>query len=217
MRLSQMQIFSGTNESDCQRMIDCFKGEQRRYIAGETICQYGNSTKIGIVQSGSVILVRIDISGNQSILDRIDEGGIFGETVAFSFPGSESIFAISEKDSEVIFIDYYHFAKRCSNACNCHSVVVENLLRLVADKAYQLSEKIEILSHRSIREKLMCYFRIECSKNSSDNFVMPFSMTTLADSICVDRSAMMREIKKMKDEKLISIENKKVTVLDSAV
>ena len=45
------------------------------------------------------------------------------------------------------------------------------------------------------------------------SFLLPFSLLKLANYLCIDRSAMMREIKKMKEEELIAIEGKRVTLL----
>lgn len=214
MKMSEIELFQGTNENDCQRMLECFRGDRRFFEAGEVVCDYGaGNSKIGVLEEGTVNIVRIDVLGNQTILDRVDEGGIFGEMVAFSAADDASTFVVCEKDSFITFIDYREFSKRCSRACNCHTVVVENMFRLVADKAYQLSERIEVLTSRSIREKLMCFFHIQCVKCGKNYFALPFSFSDLADHICVDRSAMMREIKKMKDDGLIETNGRMVTIL----
>ena len=76
-----------------------------------------------------------------------------------------------------------------------------------------MSEHIDVLSHRTIREKLMAYFMIQSSKNDSPSFSLPFTRSSLADYISVDRSAMMREIKKLKDDGIIEISQKDVKLL----
>lgn len=86
------------------------------------------------------------------------------------------------------------------------------MLQLMGNKVVMLTEKVDILSHRSIRGKLMSYFRIQSTKTGELSFSLPFSLLKLANYLCIDRSAMMREIKKMKEEELIAIEGKRVTL-----
>lgn len=72
---------------------------------------------------------------------------------------------------------------------------------------------MEVLSKRTIREKLACYFFHLASKQKNETFQIPFTMVDLADYLSVDRSAMTRELKKMKDEGLITIERRSVRLL----
>ena len=80
-------------------------------------------------------------------------------------------------------------------------------------KAQGLSERVDVLSRRSIREKLLCYFRQLAEKEDGQNFQLPFSLSTLADYIATDRSAMMRELKKLKEEEIIVSDGRKFTLL----
>ena len=86
-------------------------------------------------------------------------------------------------------------------------------MHLMAEKVVHLTEKVDILSHRSIRGKLMCYFRIQSTKQGELTFQLPMSLLKLANYLCIDRSAMMREIKKMKEEEIVEIDGREVTLL----
>ncbi len=90
--------------------------------------------------------------------------------------------------------------------------MVENMFHLVADKATALSERVEVLSRRSIRDKLLCYFSLLASKAGGSGFSLPFSLSALADYISADRSAMMRELKKMREEHLLAVDGRAVTL-----
>ena len=140
-------------------------------------------------------------------------GGVFGKTLAFSFLGEDSIEVVCRKDCEVLFIDYPHIMKRCENACTHHSILVQNMLQLMREKAQALSERVDVLSRRTIREKLMCYFRQMAVKTGEDSFVLPFSLSTLADYIATDRSAMMRELKKLRQEGIVVNDGRQFTLL----
>ena len=114
---------------------------------------------------------------------------------------------------DVVFIDYPHILKRCENACLHHSMLVQNMLRLMGGKAQGLSARVDVLSRRSIREKLLCYFRQMAEKEAGNTFTLPFSLSTLADYIATDRSAMMRELKRLKEEEVIVSDGRRFTLL----
>ena len=89
---------------------------------------------------------------------------------------------------------------------------VQNMLRLISDKAQALSERVDVLSRRSIREKLLCYFNQLAEKEGSRTFQLPFSLSMLADYIATDRSAMMRELKRLKEEGVLRSEGRRITL-----
>ena len=88
------------------------------------------------------------------------------------------------------------------------------MLRLITDKAVKMGERIEVLSNRTIREKLNCYFKLMAIHAGQTEFDLPFTMTALAEYICADRSAMMREIKKMTEDGLVRISRRHVKLLE---
>ena len=137
---------------------------------------------------------------------------MFGENLGFAWT-DDGFFLLAEEDCSVLFIDYEHIVKRCPKACAHHSTVVSNLVKLMSEKTQALSEHLEILSRRTTREKLTAYFSMLAAKNKSLYFTLPFSQTSLADYICVDRSAMVRELKRMSDEGMIEIERRNVKLI----
>ena len=86
------------------------------------------------------------------------------------------------------------------------------MLNMIAKKMIEKNERIEVLTKRSIREKLLSYLENIKRKKISNTFTLPLSYTDLADYLSIDRSAMMREIKKLKDEGFIDTKGKKVTM-----
>ena len=115
-----------------------------------------------------------------------------------------------ETDCVVVFLPQERLTSPCGKACACHKQLLENLLGLMSQKAFDLSERVEVLSCRTIREKLLCYFRICAGQNQSLSFTLPFSLSDLADYICSDRSAMMRELKRLREEGFLEISGRNV-------
>ena len=87
------------------------------------------------------------------------------------------------------------------------------MMNLLSNKTRSLSERVDVLSRRSIREKLLCYFRICAYQEKSLAFTLPFTLSALADYLCVDRSAMMRELKRLREEGVLEASGRQVRFL----
>ena len=106
-----------------------------------------------------------------------------------------------------------HLTRRCEKACTHHSRLVENMFHIMTGKAAALSERVEVLSRRSIREKLLCYFGLQTGGDDCGSFHLPFTLSALADYISADRSAMMREIRNLTDEGVLRRDGRNVELL----
>ena len=215
MEYSRVGLFQDITGPEVEAMIRCFRMRTAAFLPGETICSYGEEgEEVGVITVGSAELVRFDYDGTRTILERLEEGAVFGEVLAFTAALGDSVEVVTHEGCQVLFMEYSHIMKRCEKACQHHSKLVQNMFRLVAEQARSLSCRVEVLSRRSIREKLMCYFRVQQMDVGKSSFDLPFTLSTLADYISTDRSAMMREMKKMKEEGLICVEGRRVTVLN---
>ena len=212
---SQTELFTGISQIDLDKMYYCLNGYKRSFVPGETILNFDNThSTVGIVAGGIVRLERIDYYGDYSLLDRMEKNDIFGETLSYSNFDNNDIAAVCEKACEVIFVDHNRMIHPCEKACDCHMSMLSNLLKIISNKTERLAMRIEVISNRNIRNKLMSYFMIEARKRNSMTFELPFSISALADYICVDRSAMVREMSKMKKDGLIKSDRRKITLCD---
>lgn len=215
-RFSELPLFRGNTDADALRMIECFHAPVRSFQAGEIAYTYGSSGKtVGILQSGAAALIKIDAAGNRTVLEHLTEGGVFGELIAFSSLPCDSVSVVCEAPCSILFLPQSKLTGTCEKVCDCHRLLMENMLSLISQKAFSLSERVEVLSCRSIREKLLCSFRIFAAREKSPAFTLPFSLSALSDYICSDRSAMMRELKKLKEEGFLEIRGKQVRFLSS--
>ncbi len=214
MNIHNTELFKGVSCEECDKMLNCFKSEKRSYSTGEMICDYADTEKyVGIVTTGSVNIIRTDENGNKSLLEHLGENGIFGKYIAYAAAAGDGIYVECDTPCEIVFIGSDHITKRCKNACECHSRVVENMFDIVTKKSVELSRHLYVLSSRTTRDKLLSYFRLMSEQNGSSIFELPFSTTALAEYLCVDRSAMTRELKKLKAEGIIAMDKRIVRLL----
>ena len=175
--------------------------------------EYSSSmNKIGLVLYGRGVLYCCDEEGNEYMIDELKKDAVFGEP--FLLPAdSQHYYVTAEEETNVMFIDYEHVIKRCENACKFHSQMVSNLLQMIAMRASQQANRIYVLSRNSIRKKIMAYLNEVGGGKKKQVFTLPVSYTTLAEYLCVDRSAMMREFKNLSEEGVLFREGKNIRIL----
>lgn len=214
--LCAIRAFSNISEEEQERMRVCFNAQREAFPAGACMMALSRASgRTGILMRGRADLTCMDAEGHNSILEYLEEGDIFGAVFTPCAPGlAYSVMAVTA--CEVMLIDYEHLIKRCPNACRHHSQLVSNVLQLTARKAQSLAEHVNVLSQRTIRQKLLAYFGIRRVHAGSGAFVLPMTLTALADYLSVDRSAMMREMKRMKDEGILTFRGRDVRLLTGA-
>ena len=203
----ELSIFKGMNQSEIDEALKSL-GARRINFRKEHIIVSNlvEDDMIGIIINGKASIVTYDYSGNRDIIDSLEYDAVFGKNYSYI---NNDVSIIAATNCEVLFLDYHQLASSSSK----YDKINYNISKLLTSKIYSLYEKIDILSKRSTREKLLSYFNNISKKRGKKTFNLPITYTELADYLSVDRSAMMREIKNLKDEKKINAEGKKITLL----
>lgn len=202
--LKKSPLFYGIEENDLLRLLSCLGTKVISYDKKYTVLNEGNSAKyIGIVLSGSVQIIQVDYYGNRNIISELHRGELFGE--AFACAGLEHIpvTIIANEPSEIMLTDASHILTTCSNSCGFHQKLIFNLMKDLAEKTLLFHEKLDILSRRTTRDKLLAYLMSEAKKRQSDSFDISFDRQELADFLGVDRSGLSAEIGKLKSEGIL--------------
>ncbi len=205
--LRNSKLFQGIDEKEITSMLGCLSAVRRNYHKGETVFQRGERIdSVALLLEGSIHIQKEDYWGNLSILNEITEGEIFGEVYACL--GSEEILnnAVAVKDSEVLFLDVKRILTMCPSACPFHGRLIRNLLSVMALKNKMLTQKLEHMSKRTTREKILSYLSEQSQRTGSPVFDIPFNRQQMADFLSVDRSAMSAELGRMRDEGILSFE-----------
>ncbi|MDL2281245.1 Crp/Fnr family transcriptional regulator [Selenomonadales bacterium OttesenSCG-928-I06] len=191
-------------------MLNCLNAQKRQYNRKQTIFMIGeNVTSVGIVLTGNVHIIKEDIFGNRAILADSGEGDLFCESFSCSQTEKLPVTVVAATDSIVLMINYRRIITTCSSACEFHSRLVENMLGILAYKNIALNRKVDYLSKRTTRDKLIEFLSFHQEQANDNVFTIPFNRQELADYLCVDRSAMSNELSKMRDEGLIKFEKNK--------
>ena len=197
-------LFLGIRPEDMEGMLGCIGYYVREYQKGEIISFEAETIHhVGVVLSGSVDMIKEDVWGNRTMLLRSYAEDVFGETFACGEDSLSVVTFVAAEDSKVMFLSFCRVMHTCTHACIFHQTLIENMVRIIARKNRELMRKIEVVSKKTLREKILAYLSIQSQAQGASRFEIPLGRVEWAEYLCADRSALTRELSKMKDEGLI--------------
>ena len=212
--LGKCILFENITSEDRVAMLSCLGAKEVKVHRGQAVFSEGEPAKfVGIVVSGCVQLVREDYYGNRSILADIMPGELFAESFVYAGIERYPVSAVASQDSSVLLIDSSRITTPCCNACHFHNTMIRNMLKAVSKGNLALTQKIEVISKRTTREKLMTYLLSQAKLHNSSEFTIPYDRQALADYLEVERSAMSAEISKLRKEGILESEKNKFRLL----
>jgi len=199
--LLRSPLFQGVTLSELEAMLDCLGAQIRYYEKGQYVWHAGSKdTDLGIVLGGNVHVAREDYWGNRSIVAKVGPGDMFGESFSWARTHFLPVNVIAISSSKILFLDYKRMVTTCTHACPYHTRLIGNMLNILAEKNIQLNQKMEFLSRRTIRDKVLAYLSSQAQAMEGDSFYIPFDRQELADFLAVDRSALSKELSRMARE-----------------
>lgn len=206
-----LPFFTGISPDKRTAMLTCLGARVRIVRKGEFLVLAQDEVRyIGIVLSGEIHMIHEDRWGDKAVLAVIRSGGLFGETFVCSTVLQSIVTFQAVKNTKFLVLPFHKVLHVCTNACPFHFQLIENMLRLMADKNVQLLEKLEVISKKTLRKKLLTYFSFQSEQAGSPTFTIPMTRTQLADYLCADRTAVARELSHMKADGLIEIAQQRV-------
>lgn len=205
-----MNPFFNITDDDKTKLLKDLEVQTYEFTKNEEILKkIKNRNYIGIILEGIIQIIKTDYNGNRTIIEELTDNDIFGSKIS-SLSNNE--YTITTKDkTNIIIIDYEQLIKS-NNTNNYYNQFIKNLLEIIINSINDKNNRIEILTKKTIRNKLLEYFKIVSHKNKSKNIYLPFTFTDLADYLAIDRSAMTRELKNLKEEGFIEVKNKRITL-----
>ena len=201
-------LFSELKKADYMDAFEQLKISGRNYKSGETVFFEGDVIdKFCIVKSGSIRSEKTYLNGEVHIIDIFDEGSVFGLAVASSRSRITPIDFISNEETTVVFISMHSILKS-----KFSGEMQKALTHMLADSNIKMSNKIEILAERGLRDRIMVYLNILQTKSGTDTVTIRLSREQLAQFLCVNRSALSNELSKMKKEGIIDFKGSRFTI-----
>lgn len=210
--LQASPLFHGLDAPEIETMLACLGAKIRDYPAKATLFAPGQQNlPLALLLAGEAHIQCLDYWGNQSLLSHLAPGDVFGEAYTLDggvFPNQVT----AATPCTVLFLNVAQVLSACPQACPYHTRLMHNLFGLMAQKNRYLVQKLEHLSQRSTREKLLSYLSACARQAHSNSFSIPFNRQQLADFLAVNRSALSVELSRMQAEGLLTFHKNQFTL-----
>ncbi|MDR3051063.1 MAG: Crp/Fnr family transcriptional regulator [Oscillospiraceae bacterium] len=217
-QLLKCPLFAGIEASDLAAMLGCLSAVKRQYSKGSFVFSAGDAAAfVGIVLFGRVHILKEDFWGNRTILSEITPPQLFGEAFACAGETALPVSAMVVEDSEILMLDYRRMVATCSSACSFHTAFIKNMMLILAQRNRALVEKMEHITRRTTREKLLSYLSEQVKRQGTNAIDIPFDRQELADYLAVERSALSAELSKMRDAGLLRFHKNHFVLLGEGV
>ena len=196
-------LFRGIAPADLDAVLRCLGAEIRHAAKEEILLLAGDRPQsVGVVLSGLLHVVQEECDGGRSLLAALAPGEIFAEALCCAGVAESPVTVAAAVDSEVLLLRFERILRTCPQACAFHRGLIENLLRLMADKTLFLQSRLEILSLKSVRARVLRYLEA-LAPQEGRSVAVPFNREGMAEYLCVERSALSHELARMKRDGLL--------------
>lgn len=196
-------MFKGLDTEEIMDFLLCSNAELKEYSKGEIIISQGDRiNKIGILVSGKAEAMKIDPYGNAYLAAQVSDGNLFADLLAAGDGRESPVTVIATKDSVACMIPWKSVLIRCEKNCHKHNIILENLIKVFSNKFFELFSRIDCLTARKVEDKVLTL--LEKYRKDGENTVrLPFDREAMANYLAVDRSALSRELSRMKAKGII--------------
>ncbi len=215
--LAGCPLFAGIDAATLATMFGCLQPKITTVAKNSFITIEGEPfTGLGILLDGEAAVVKENVAGTRSVLTTLAAGDMFGEMIAFSARKTWPASVFAQSGCTVAFLPPQKITGTCPHACAGHQQLVRNMLLIVSEKALMLNRKVEYLTIKSMRAKIATYLLEQHKIMGKKTFVLPLKRNDLADFLNVSRTALSREMGRMRDEGLIDFFRASVKIADPA-
>ena len=212
--LQNIVIFKNFSIDEIKTALDLLYATSRQYQKGEIILHAGSTTReMGLVLKGSVTIENNDAWGNKSILSHVSKGHFFAETYAYIGTEPLMVDVTANEDCSILFLKIGALQELVSEKNPWAVKLTMNLLTIFSQKNLALSGRSFHISPKTIRGRVMAYLNSLYIKKGTSTFDIPFDRQQMADYLNLDRTALSKELGRMRDEGLISFHKNRFTIL----
>lgn len=213
--LESSKLFQLITEEETQRILKCSKARMRQHPAGTYIFEQGGlPTRLFLLLSGQVQICKDFTSGKRDVLYLVEPGNVFGEIFLFGDRKKYWYDAVAVTDVSVLEMPWDFFYHFCSNACDHHKQLTQNMLEILSEDNFKITRKLHIISTSSLRERIAIWLIDSMNENSVVELRM--NREQLADFLGVARPSLSRELMRMQKDGLIEVSRKTIRICDRA-
>ena len=207
-------LFRGMSEKEISDALEGLRAVTKKYKKGATILHAGSVTKrMGLVLEGSVTIENNDVWGNRTIFSHVGKNQFFAETYGLLANEPMLVDVVANEDCHILFLSIGSLDRGFSDQESRNrgfpgqeswiAKIMSNLLIISTQKNLTLSGRIFHTAPKTIRGRVMSYLNSVSIQKGMTEFDIPFDRQQMADYLNLDRTALSKELRKMKDDGLI--------------
>lgn len=211
--LESSKLFQLITEKETERILKCSKSREKEYSSGAYIFEQGGiPSRLFLLLKGQVQICKDFTSGKRDVLYLVEAGNVFGEIFLFGDKKHYWYDAVAITDVTVLEMPWDFFYHFCSNACDHHKQLTQNMLEIMSENNFQITRKLHIVSTSSLRERIAIW--LIDSMDEDCGVELHMNREQLADFLGVARPSLSRELMKMQKDGLIEVSRKSIRICD---
>ena len=201
----QCPLFQGLPPDALDYALSYFEAHVKAYEKGDFLHQVSFPLeRFGLVLSGTIQVSMDDMDGHHIIMNNVSAGGLFGE--AYCFLGTDApIYICAVTEAEVLWMRPTRVKER-------DQMLANRFVAALASRTLSLNQRIQILSRRTLREKLITFLS-QYATAQGDTFTVPFDRASMANFLGADRSALSRELSHLRKEGVLDYHRNQFRIL----
>lgn len=204
--------FSGISELQKHKLFKLLEAHIYIFNKNEEMFKnLNNENIICILLEGHAKIVNINYNGDEYLVEDLEPNSVFGTNIS-TINNIEYQVRITET-SKILVVNYDNLINTQNTNFFYFNTFLINIFNIINDKLKSTNSRVNILTKKSIRDKLLAFFENEYRENHSKFIYLSTNFRDLADYLSVNRSAMFRELKYLKEENFIKVDGKKITLL----
>ena len=196
-----IDLFENIENNDILELLKCIGIKTKTYKKDTFIIKGGSKIDfLGVILDGNAEILKDDILNRKTVIEKLKINDIFGHNIVCLGINKSPVDIVAKTKCEVLFIPFEKVMTPCEKLCRYHLQLIKNLMKMISKRNSLLNDKLDIIAQKTTREKILALLE---NYKTEEEFSIPYSREEMAKFLCVDRSAMSRELCKMRDEGIL--------------
>ena len=210
-KLESSSLFRSITEEETERILKCSKSRIKKYPSGTYIFEQGGvPSKLFLLLKGQIQICKDFNCGKRDVLYMVETGNVFGEIFLFGDRKHYWYDAVAVTEVTVLEMPWDFFYHFCSNACDHHKQLTQNMLEILSENNFKITRKLHIISTSSLRERIAIWL-IDAMDENLD-VTLHMNREQLADFLGVARPSLSRELMRMQKDGLVEVDRKTIRI-----
>lgn len=198
----QVDLFEKIENNEVLELLKCTGIKTKSFKKGGAIVKLSSKIDyLAVMLSGNASVNKISPNGKSCVIEKLKMNDIFGHNIVCCGEKISPVDVVAENNCEVLFLPFEKVVTPCEKLCKYHLQLIKNVMKMISKRNSLLTDKIDIIGQKTTREKILAL--LQTYKTDEKVFSIPYSREEMAKFLCVDRSAMSRELCRMRDEGIL--------------